>query len=85
MKLSALLLTTLAVLAVPLQAQHWPQFRGTAAGIAPDDPALPETWSETANVVWKIDIPGRAWSSPVVWGITSSWPPRSMPRRPLRR
>ena len=49
-------------------AQHWPQFRGQQAGIAMDDPSLPDTWSETQNVAWKIDIPGRGWSSPVVWG-----------------
>lgn len=49
-------------------AAAWPQFRGASAGVAADDPALPERWSETENVVWKIDIPGRSWSSPVVWG-----------------
>ena len=50
------------------QTQQWPQFRGTGAGVAADHPALPDTWSETQNVAWKIDIPGRSWSSPVVWG-----------------
>ena len=29
---------------------------------------LPDHWSTTENVVWKQDIPGRGWSSPVVWG-----------------
>src|SRR5919109_2696796 len=51
-----------------LDAQHWPQFRGAQSGIAPDDPRLPDTWSATENVVWKIDLPGRSWSSPIVWG-----------------
>ena len=46
----------------------WPQFRGNAAGVVADDPALPETWSETENVVWAADIPGLSWSSPVVVG-----------------
>ena len=46
----------------------WPQFRGSNAGVADDDPALPETWSETENVLWKTAIPGMGWSSPVVWG-----------------
>ena len=49
-------------------AQNWPQFRGTQAGVAADDPRLPDTWSATENVAWTIDIPGRSWSSPVVWG-----------------
>ena len=47
---------------------QWSGFRGPQAGDVADDPALPETWSETDNVVWKIDVPGQSWSSPVVWG-----------------
>jgi outer membrane protein assembly factor BamB len=47
---------------------HWPQFRGPSAGVAENDPALPERWSATENVVWAIDVPGVGWSSPVVWG-----------------
>jgi len=50
-----------------LAAEQWPQFRGTQAGVAADDASLPESWSQTENIVWKIDIPGLAWSSPVVW------------------
>ena len=48
-------------------AQNWPQFRGSHAGVAPDDPRLPDRWTTTENVAWRIDIPGRSWSSPVVW------------------
>jgi outer membrane protein assembly factor BamB len=47
---------------------NWPQFRGAQAGVAADDPALPDSWSLTQNVIWKLDVPGRSWSSPVVWG-----------------
>jgi outer membrane protein assembly factor BamB len=45
----------------------WRQFRGPAAGVV-EGVDLPETWSSTQNVVWKVDIPGRGWSSPVVAG-----------------
>jgi len=48
--------------------QNSPQFRGTRAGAAADDRALPDTWSATQNVVWKTDIPGVGWSSPIVSG-----------------
>jgi len=48
--------------------ENWPQFRGVAAGVVPDDPNLPETWSDTDNVVWATDIPGLSWSSPVITG-----------------
>lgn len=47
--------------------EQWPQFRGPHAGAIPDDPRLPDTWSETDNIVWKTPIPGMGWSSPVVW------------------
>ena len=60
----------LAVVAVPgvSASDNWPQFRGPQAGVAADNPALPDTWSRTQNVVWKLDVPGIGWSSPVVWG-----------------
>ena len=29
---------------------------------------LPDRWSATENVAWKSDLPGRGWSSPIVWG-----------------
>jgi outer membrane protein assembly factor BamB len=38
------------------------------AGVAADDPAIPDTWSQTENIAWKLDVPGIGWSSPVVWG-----------------
>lgn len=44
-----------------------PQF---LAGRLPNEqgPLPPERWSETENVLWKTDVPGLAWSSPIVWG-----------------
>src|SRR5262245_4038033 len=65
---------TIATLALTLlgftgvaATDQWPQFRGPNAGVSPDDPALPDTWSEKSNVVWKTGIPGLGWSSPIVW------------------
>jgi len=47
---------------------HWPQWRGPLAnGVAPDA-TPPLKWSETTNVRWKVAIPGRGSSTPVVWG-----------------
>jgi len=48
-------------------SDQWPMFRGPDIGAIPDDPNLPETWSDTENVKWKTNIPGLGWSSPVVW------------------
>src|SRR5713101_8048018 len=49
---------------------NWPNFRGPHAGVVDDDPALPDSWSATENVVWKTEVPGLGWSSPIVWGNT---------------
>lgn len=49
-------------------AGNWPQFRGAEArGVATDNPNLPAQWSQDQNVAWKIPVPGRGWSSPIVW------------------
>ena len=78
--------TLLAVVSVSA-IEQWPQFRGSNAGVADDHPTLPETWSETENVVWTATIPGQSWSSPVVWedhvfvvtAISSGTEPAPMP------
>lgn len=49
-------------------SDRWPQFRGADSMGVTEDPTLPDTWSSTQNVAWKIDVPGTGWSSPVVWG-----------------
>ena len=58
---------TLLALTTISAADQWPQFRGPNAGVVADDPGLPDSWSETENVVWKVDVPGLGWSSPIIW------------------
>jgi outer membrane protein assembly factor BamB len=56
-------------LSVALSAQNWPSFRGPgASGVA--DGKAPSHWDapKGVNVAWKVEIPGLAHSSPVVWG-----------------
>ena len=48
--------------------EYWPQFRGPGARGVASGCNLPDRWSATENVAWKTDVPGRAWSSPIVWG-----------------
>jgi outer membrane protein assembly factor BamB len=49
------------------EVSSWPYWRGPAAdGMAVGD--APVHWSDTQNVLWKTDIPGRGQSSPVVFG-----------------
>ncbi|MCA9262772.1 MAG: PQQ-binding-like beta-propeller repeat protein, partial [Planctomycetales bacterium] len=47
--------------------ENWPEFRGPdGTGIVPDVQLRPVTeWEE--NIQWSTPIPGRGWSSPVVW------------------
>src|SRR5947209_15762796 len=47
---------------------NWPAFRGGARAGVGEGKTLPDTWDTTRNVLWKADIPGRVWSSPVAWG-----------------
>jgi hypothetical protein len=51
-------LTLLALTGVSATDQ-WLQFRGPQAGVADDDPVLPDGWSETDNIVWRASIPGQ--------------------------
>jgi outer membrane protein assembly factor BamB len=48
--------------------REWPQWRGPlGTGVAPHaDP--PVEWSEDRNVRWKVELPGRGHSTPIVWG-----------------
>jgi outer membrane protein assembly factor BamB len=47
--------------------RFWPQWRGPyATGVSKTaDP--PVEWSETKNVRWKVEIPGRGSGTPVIW------------------
>lgn len=51
-----------------VSAADWPQWRGPAGQGHSTAKGLPLTWSETENIVWRTEIPGRAWSSPVIDG-----------------
>jgi len=57
-------------------AGDWPQFRGPNASGVSDEKGLPTIWSQTENVKWKAETPGRSVASPVVFGkklfVTSS-------------
>lgn len=59
--------TTFAAYSSTNDPAHWPQWRGPsfngmARGTAPTE------WSDIKNVKWKTAIPGRGFSTPVIWG-----------------
>jgi outer membrane protein assembly factor BamB len=65
MRRSALLLAGSLLLEVAAAAD-WPQFRGPGGQGHSAETGLPVEWSESKNVAWKVPVPGRGWSSPVV-------------------
>jgi outer membrane protein assembly factor BamB len=48
--------------------RFWPQWRGPDATGVSKTATPPVEWSDTKNIRWKIEIPGRGSSSPIVWG-----------------
>jgi outer membrane protein assembly factor BamB len=57
-----------ALAATPAPPDDWPQFRGPAGQGHSAERGLPVEWSESTNVMWKVPVAGRGWSSPVVAG-----------------
>ncbi len=50
-------------------AGDWSRFRGpNGSGVSPDSTPTPVTWSETENLKWKTDLPGKGRSSPIIVG-----------------
>ncbi|MEE3369311.1 MAG: PQQ-binding-like beta-propeller repeat protein [Planctomycetota bacterium] len=47
--------------------ENWMRFRGpTGQGIS-SETKLPVTWSASKNIKWKTSLPGKGWSSPIVF------------------
>jgi outer membrane protein assembly factor BamB len=69
-KMSLVLPVLLLIVGGTVRAQngdHWPQWRGPFFnGMARGD--APTEWSDTKNIKWKTEIPGRGFSTPVIWG-----------------
>ena len=64
-------LATVLALCLPTSAfaaDAWTAFRGGSLGGVSQEERLPEKWSASENVAWVTSIPGRGWSSPVVYG-----------------
>tara|TARA_R110001592_G_scaffold362745_2_gene678001 strand:- start:10911 stop:12140 length:1230 start_codon:yes stop_codon:yes gene_type:complete len=51
-----------------LSAEEWLEFRGPTGQGHSTEKALPVQWSPTEHVLWKTDVPGVGWSSPIVVG-----------------
>src|SRR5207237_10779337 len=49
-------------------AFEWPEFRGPGGQGISNARNVPLNWSSSSNIVWRAEIPGSGWSSPVLRG-----------------
>jgi outer membrane protein assembly factor BamB len=66
--LTSSLLVTLALVPLCAAAANWPGWRGPEGTGVSADKNLPLKWGRDENVRWRVDLPGRGNSSPIVWG-----------------
>jgi len=57
----------IAAAASAAPADYWPQWRGPLANGVSATAQPPVKWSETENVKWKIKLPGKGSSTPIIW------------------
>jgi len=67
-QLLSTLIIALSAHGIPAAEVNWPQFRGPIGAGSTAARNIPLTWSETSNLAWKVSVPGRGRSSPVVIG-----------------
>ena len=58
----------LGLFATRTAAADWSRFRGPEGNSVVVGVKLPAGWAEDSHVAWKVRIPGRGWSQPVVAG-----------------
>lgn len=66
----ALLAASLLILAAsPIFGSDWKQWRGPLGNNAAEPgQEIPVEWGDSKNVIWKVPVPGRGHSSPIVFG-----------------
>ena len=66
-RLSLLFSLGLCAMAASSRAELlWPEFRGPTAQGYSTAKGLPTEWAPDKNIVWRSEVPGKGWSSPVV-------------------
>src|SRR5436309_4913866 len=61
-------LLAMVAFAASASADEWPGWRGPRHDGTSTESSFPLRWSATENVLWKVAVPGKGHSSPVVWG-----------------
>ncbi|MCA9434433.1 MAG: PQQ-like beta-propeller repeat protein [Candidatus Omnitrophica bacterium] len=57
------------LLFIPLDAlaENWPNWRGPNSNGISNEKSVPIEWDRETNVIWRIDLPERGNSTPIVW------------------
>ena len=58
----------IVALSLPGLAEDWPQWRGPSLNGISTEKNLPVHWSTTENVAWKLAMPSKTGSTPIIWG-----------------
>ena len=70
-KRSLISLACIVLSSVMTQADDWTQWRGpNHNNVVAAGQETPTEWSESKNILWKVDVPGRGHASPVITGNT---------------
>jgi outer membrane protein assembly factor BamB len=65
---AVLVLAAFILVSAPLAADNWPQWRGPQLNGQSAETNLPVKWSKTEGITWKLAMPERSGSTPIVWG-----------------
>ena len=49
-------------------ADNWPSWRGPTQNGLSTEKDVPTRWSKDSNVLWNVELPGPAGSTPAIWG-----------------
>ncbi|MFN9719242.1 MAG: PQQ-binding-like beta-propeller repeat protein [Planctomycetota bacterium] len=63
----AVFISSLLISVSAVQADNWGHWRGPVGNGVSPTATPPISWSEDKNVRWKVAVPGRGSSSPVIW------------------
>src|SRR6266566_772801 len=58
------------ILAGPLLAENWPQWRGPDLIGVSHEKNLPGRWNAEENIAWKLPLPDLSGATPIIWGGT---------------
>ncbi len=65
---AVLVLSAFILVSAPLAADNWPQWRGPQLNGVSAETNLPVNGRRRENITWKLPMPERSGSTPIIWG-----------------